>query len=71
MKSDSDIQSNCCDFNNKIQEIKTQIEDFQYNPKLVQTPEELESLEQEIGKLVNALPLQRHLFHNLSFLFPV
>jgi hypothetical protein len=55
MKSDSDIQDNYFDFDSKIQELKSQIEVFQYNPRLVQTPEELESVEQEIGRLVDTL----------------
>jgi hypothetical protein len=49
------MENSCCDFETKIQEIKTRIDDFQYSPTLVQTPEELESVEQEIGKLVDTL----------------
>jgi len=49
------MENGCCDLKTKIQDIKIQIEDFQNTPKLVQTPEELESVEQEIGKLMDTL----------------
>jgi len=53
---DSDLgKNNYHDYTRKIQEVKTKLEWFEHNHSILRTPEEVESVEREIGQFTDSL----------------